>query len=259
MYTYGSPGAPHNSAGRILSIQDESGRIEFEYGALGETTTERRTLNRLTPGASPETAVMRYTGDYLGRMQRIVYPDGETVTYGYDHGGQLNRVTGNRNGVTFNYVNDIAYDEFGQRVFIEYGNSVRSYYTYDPKRRWLSTLHTEYTGSYGNLQYQNITYTFDRVGNVSGYINDVTSYRTEQKYTYDNLYQLTGVQGTHTSRENGMSIDYTAAYNQSFAFDSIGNMTAKNSRGTNSSNRVTGANLNYDLDYSYYPGYAHRL
>ena len=45
-----------------------------------------------------KTAAMRYRSDYLGRMERITYPDGEVVTYEYDDGGRIKTVTGERQG-----------------------------------------------------------------------------------------------------------------------------------------------------------------
>jgi len=34
-------------------------------------------------------------------------------------------------------VEQIGYDKYGQRTFIEFGNGVRTDYSYDPHRRWL--------------------------------------------------------------------------------------------------------------------------
>ena len=80
------------------------------------------------------TSKMSYTSDYLGRMAFITYPDGETISYTYDKGGQVTGVTGERNGVETVYVSKIGYDEYGQRSFIEYGNGVKTSYKYDEKR-----------------------------------------------------------------------------------------------------------------------------
>jgi YD repeat-containing protein len=44
---------------------------------------------------------------------------------------------------------DIGYDEFGQRVEMEYGNGVRTEYTYNPERRWLERIVT--TGGTGSV------------------------------------------------------------------------------------------------------------
>ena len=72
------------------------------------------------------TSTMSYTSDYLGRMAYITYPDGETLSYSYDKGGQVVSATGVRNGFTTEYVKDIGYDEYGQRTYIEYGNGTHT-------------------------------------------------------------------------------------------------------------------------------------
>ena len=51
--------------------------------------------------------------------------------------GQVVSITGDYQGLTTEYVRDIGYDEYAQRVFIEYGNGVKTEYTYDKTRRWL--------------------------------------------------------------------------------------------------------------------------
>jgi len=40
-------------------------------------------------------------------------------------------------------IKDIAYDEYGSRKFIEYGNGVKTWYNYDENRRWLDTIRTQ--------------------------------------------------------------------------------------------------------------------
>jgi YD repeat-containing protein len=50
----------------------------------------------------------------------------------------------------FEYVRDIGYDEFGQRAELEYGNGVKTEYTYNPERRWLERIVT--TGGTGSLR-----------------------------------------------------------------------------------------------------------
>ena len=155
-------------------------------------------------------------------------------------------------------------DEHAQRMYIKYGNGVETRYKYDEKRRWLDTIETK------NVQtqdvFQKIKYNFDAVGNVLGYANDATTYETSQSYTYDNLYQLIGVEGTSNQYKGKKSFGMTpvsvAKYKQTFAFDNIGNMTNKLST-TNipgsQGNSYPKAELDYNLDYEYDPAYAHRL
>ncbi|WP_253691008.1 toxin TcdB middle/N-terminal domain-containing protein [Treponema denticola] len=265
-YKYGAP--RQNGAGQIVYKKDETGETRYKYGYLNEVTKETRTINRYGAGSNPETASFEYRLDYLGRMQSMKYPDGETITYTYDKGGQLKGVSGvktsSKGTAEYSYVNKILYDEHAQRVYIKYGNGVETRYKYDEKRRWLDTIETK------NIQtqdvFQKIKYNFDAVGNVLGYNNDVTTYETQQTYSYDSLYQLISVEGTSNQYKGKKSFGMTpvsvAKYKQTFAFDAIGNMTNKLST-TNipgsQGNSYPKAELDYDLNYEYDPAYAHRL
>ncbi len=265
-YEYGKAGEA--GAGEIIHKKDESGEIRYEYGKLSEVVKETRTIKRYEALSEPETATFTYRSDYLGRMQTMKYPDGETITYTYDKGGQLKGVSGVKNTVkgteNYSYIDTIVYDEHGQRVYIKYGNGVETKYRYDDKRRWLKDIETK--NSRTNEVFQKITYSFDKVGNVLGYSNDASVYETSQSYTYDSLYQLIGVEGTSNQYKAIKSFGSTpvnvAKYKQDFAFDGIGNMTRKMST-TNlpgaRGNAYPNAELDYSLDYEYDPAYAHRL
>ena len=265
-YTYGQAGQA--GAGEIVEKRDESGDIHYKYGRLSEVIEETRTIKRYEPLSKPETASFTYRSDYLGRMQTMRYPDGETITYTYDKGGQLKGVSGVKNTVkgseTYSYIDTIVYDEHGQRVYIKYGNGVETRYRYDDKRRWLKDIETR--NKQTDEVFQKISYRFDKVGNVLGYANDASVYETSQSYTYDNLYQLIGVEGTSNQykaiKSFGSTPVHVAKYKQDFAFDGIGNMTRKAST-TNlpgaRGNAYPNAELDYSLDYEYDPSYAHRL
>ena len=265
VYTYGGANDTHGAAGKICSITDASGTLEYEYGKLGEVTKETRTLSTHLNGNNPsETAVMEYRSDYLGRMQWIIYPDGEKITYGYDNGGQVVSVKGEHWGHDFDYVTNILYDQYGQRTRIDYGNGTFTEYNYDPARRWLDTIKTE--NKWGQ-SYQNISYSFDAVGNVLGYENDcldsVTgNYKTKQSYSYDNLYQLIKVNGETTYNPYQSAVpEFKSDYSQVFTFDSdgLGNMTSKISTESVTPHKTIGDNLNYNFDYVYDENFAHRL
>ncbi len=253
-YVYGGPGAPDNGAGRVVEQFDRSGAISYRYGRLGETIASSRTLKRLTPLAADAQASFGYLYDYLGRLERITYPDGEVVVYGYDRGGQVASVTGVHGGWSTEYVQRIGYDELGQRVYMRYGNGVESRYSYDPERRWLDAIAT--VGPWGQKQ-QDLAYRFDAVGNILEVANDADLHSTRQAYVYDDLDQLVQARGTTTARPHGVP-EYTSVYAQEFAFDSGANLTRKSSSVRTSPVQVVGVGLGYDLDYAYFPRAPHR-
>jgi len=97
-------------------------------------------------------------------------------------------------------------------------------------------------------------YEFDAVGNVLGYENATSMHTTKQSYGYDGLYQLTSARGESAYHPYGSNVEYRADYAQDFSFSRTGNMTGKTSGGSVSNNSRIGADLNYSLDYAYYPG-----
>ena len=160
----------------------------------------------------------------------------------------------------------ILYDAYGQRTYIEYGNGTSTEYKYDPARRWLDTIKTK---SDTDKPLQNITYSFDSVGNVLGYKNDCLdsitgNYKTEQSYAYDNLHQLISATGytEHNPTISPIAPEYISRYTQTFAFDSegLGNMISKVSSETVSPQMTIGDDLNYSIEYIYdTDNYSHRL
>jgi len=229
VYTYGAANDTDGAAGRILSVADASGTLVYKYGKLGEVTKETRSLTSYLNNTESIESVMEYRSDYLGRMQWILYPDGEEITYGYDPGGQVISVKGRHFEKDFIYVSNILYDKYGQRTRIDYGNGTFTEYNYDPARRWLDTIKTrKANGPY----YQNIKYSFDAVGNVLGYENNCLdsaegNYKTSQTYTYDGLYQLIKVNGETSYNPYKSSVpEFVSSYTQNFTFDTggLGNM-----------------------------------
>ena len=263
VYEYGSPDTgEENAKGRLVRVSDSSGVMEYVYGDLGEIKEEKRTLSQKHNATLPDmTAVTKFESNYLGQMESITYPDNEVVSYAYDDAGQVVSVMGKNDHDTFNYVDMIGYDEFGQRIYMKYGNGVETTYEYKKETRLLESIRTE---NESRQLLQNIRYSFDAVGNIEGYVNDckgMGNYETRQSYKYDSLYQLTGVNGfTDFNRHNisGTST-FRSNYSQTYEFDSIGNMKLKKSEEVIHTGTKTGDDLNYELNYVKDPLYAHRF
>jgi len=67
---------------------------ERQYGKLGETVYEKKTVTTFTDPLHPSVFETRFSFETFGRLLQITYPDGEVVTNVYDSGGNLTNATG---------------------------------------------------------------------------------------------------------------------------------------------------------------------
>ena len=191
-YQYGtSANANINAVGKVTRMEDGGGWQTLKYGKLGEVIENIRTF-ALPYESQTYTFKMRYEYDSWNRIQTMTYPDGEVVRYGYNRGGMLRRMDGDKNGVSSEYILDIRYNKFELRDSISYGNGTKCSYTYDSLLR-LSRLRS-YEGHDSLMQ--DIVYTYDSVGNILGIQNTAISLHDSMGgiynnwYTYDDLYRL---------------------------------------------------------------------
>ena len=226
-YTYGTPDAPENGAGRIIFVTDQSGSEERFYGKLGEVVQETKTIaSDRGRGRKPDVYTTSYVYDSFGRLQELTYPDGEVLTYAYDSGGMLRQAVGQKRGFTYPYINRIEYDKFEERVFVETANGVRTSYTYRPDNRLLANLQSGLTGT---SPFQNLVYTHDAVGNIISLDNEVVTPPppiyggpTDQEFLYDDLYRLTAATGSYQYMPNK-----TRHYTLDLTYDTIDNIMYK--------------------------------
>ncbi|MDR2887738.1 MAG: hypothetical protein LBV26_07055, partial [Bacteroidales bacterium] len=131
-YTYGNKNAPYNRVGRLMLQEDGSGAQEFTYDRLGNIESVRRTL--IIPNQAIATYLTKWKYDSWNRVEEMIYPDGEKITYTYNAGGLLQGVKGEK-AYSYNYVNHLGYDKFEQRVYMKYCNGAETAYSYDEQRR----------------------------------------------------------------------------------------------------------------------------
>ena len=126
----GASGAAFNTAGRITKITSQMGTEERQYGKLGETVYEKKTVTTFTNALHPEIYETRFLFETFGRLLRINLPDGEIVTNTYDSGGNLTHAEGVKamasSGQNHRYVylQSLLYDKFEQRSVVTQGNGV---------------------------------------------------------------------------------------------------------------------------------------
>jgi len=139
--------------------------------------------------------------DALNRPLTITVPGGTVYQPAYNESNLLDslQVQLQGEGEFITFLEEQDYDAKGQRQYAKFGNGTITEYLYDPQTYRLTNLLTKLTGADANAQaIQNLSYTFDPVGNITQirddaqqthyFANSVVS--AENKYEYDAVYQL---------------------------------------------------------------------
>ncbi|WP_437523831.1 SpvB/TcaC N-terminal domain-containing protein [Sorangium sp. So ce726] len=254
VYTYGEPDdagdEEGNRAARLVGETSAAGKRSFRYDRFGNTAELNSEFPRLRePHRGPYQATMKYVFDALGRMQELHFPGSgeEIVRYGYDRGGAVVSVVGENQRVnpqhpseprTTEYLRHIGYDEFGQRVRVVAGNGIETKYRYDESTRRMTEVNADHQSaqmrSMGRAPrpFQRLRYRYDLVGNIRELNNEVPFdeslsgavmvARTQQRFAYDDLNQLTEASGIYQERGNEQQ-----RYTLGIDYDVLGNATAK--------------------------------
>ena len=162
----------------------------FEYDAANRLRT-RRDVVRTAPGGSGRLFVSAFTPDENGNIVDARYPSGNHVQYGYDSENRVTDVFDLGRGLTF--ASGITYHPAGGLSGYASGDGAVHTIDYDERARpW------HLVGA-GVANLPNLTYTYDRVGNVT-HIHDV--------------------------RPVPESSDVTTAYSASFWYDALDRLTS---------------------------------
>jgi len=244
-YEYGTAGTG-NQSGRLVKQQDASGVQTFTYGNMGEIIENIHTY--VVPGGEAYTFKMQWAYDSWNRLLAMKYPDGETVAYKYDKGGDLYSMKGLKAGETFKYIDKTEYDKYGRKTHIEYGNGTMSDYSYnDLTLRLDNLISKESTG----LLMQNLDYLYDFVGNIKqidntgDYVNVNFGGVFHYSFKYDDLNRLEESYGDFSSYGNG-----TMDYALQMTYSSSGNIRTKRLVSQNLINGGTNT-ISYSRKYAY--------
>ena len=217
-YRYGAAGAAHNRAGRLLSVEDITGKQEFFYGNMGETVKVRRTIAIPRDSDMVFTTSWRY--DSWNRTLSMTYPDGEQVNYSYNVAGKVRSVEGKKGIHDYPYIRQIGYNEFEEKSYVAYGNGTETHYRYEDTFRRLEAMQS--ATSSGRKMMDN-RYVYDKVGNILSLTNRAPQATGEQKggpsvyqYTYDKFYRLTAATGSYTGRKDQHSYQLQMRYGKTY-------------------------------------------
>jgi RHS repeat-associated protein len=253
-YGYGNSG---NNTGKLIFQEDATGEQYFHYGNMGELTRIRRTI--VAPNMPDKSFGTQFTYDSWNRLTSMVYPDNEELSYQYDNGGNLIKITGTVYNGDYDYVKRVDYDYYEQKTYIEYGNGTKNQYSYTPTLRRLDVLNVL---NNNNSQLINNTYSYDKVGNITGLRNGASVSDNgllgefRHVYSYDILNRLSSASGQFFGQENVPSNDFSSDYNLNMTYNNTHDIIVKE-QSHNKNGAVYQPNT-YNSNYHYIPN-THKL
>ncbi len=242
-----------NLLGTLVASYDSAGALTIEARTFESeiAASERRLLQ--DPATTPDwpdaplavgAFATTFAYDAMRRVVRTTTADGTIIHRAYDLRGNLDRVTEGEAG-THVLLEAIDYNARGQRVSVRRGNGTRTAHGYDPYAfRLKSTWSGKLDGS-GVLQ--DLTYTYDPVGNVVRQVDDAqpvafyanAKVEPAQTFRNDSAYRLIEAKGREqvvpgkggAPGPNGMPATKLPAtalrnYLRRYSYDAIGNLTA---------------------------------
>ncbi|WP_185116306.1 SpvB/TcaC N-terminal domain-containing protein [Chryseobacterium sp. Leaf201] len=222
-YDYGTAGSGNNAGKMIVKI-DNSGVTKYNYGNMGEVTAEEKMVNGYNiPDMLFST---RYRYDSWNRPLSIVYPDGENVNYEYNLAGNLVKIY-NKEG--YEYIKDIQYDEYEQRIMVVNGNDTKSEFFYNPADR---RLNRHKLSDNGGVELLKNNYTYDFVGNITNLDNSAQPFQNMGGnytfgYEYDSLNRLISSGGDFSGAPGAFAIE-NSNFNLSLSYNNVGGINQKN-------------------------------
>ncbi len=156
--------------------------------------------------------------DRQGSITQMQLPDSSQMRYTFNSAGLKETMQRKEVGGSWtNVLTDVDYAPTDQVKYLAYQNGVTTTNTFDSTK--LYRLTNKVTAKTGGSTFQSIAYTYDTVGNITNLVDSgATGGAKTFAMTYDNLHRLTYI--------NATSLGTGTAYNQTFAYNSIGNITS---------------------------------
>ncbi len=208
---------------RLTGVEAQNYDAAYQYDALSRVKNVTQTIEALSP------LTINYKYDTVSNLTQTKYPSGTTLNYTYD---EINRLTSiqDRAPSIVNY----TYDTLSRRKQAKLGNNTAVDYLYDALNRLVQISNYKLQGGQqpndrltglrdlfspknaealgeiavplGTFSFYN--YLYDRVGNRTL----LRSNQGDESYTYDAIYQLTGV-----ARDEIHNYQYDALGNRTVA------------------------------------------
>ena len=211
----GSASFSYDQGGRLARIKDGTGQWSFVYNALGQLTSETRTMNgvvsKVRYGYSPSA----------GNMNALVYPSGRILRFGYDPADQIISMTLDHQPL----ISNISYLPFGPVRSFRAGSMA---FNRDFDRRYQVT---RMNGGASDRRY-----TRDKNGRVTGITNvrtpSLAGLNATLDYAAENnrLQSVIGANaGTYAYDANGNTL---SDGRHAFTYDALNRLTAVSANNT---------------------------
>lgn len=209
-YDYTPAGAPKKVTygdGRSVSYQyDALGALQKVTDWLGETRFENDALGRVEKAVYPQGESILYRYTQSGGIESLTYPNGSQLDYAYDETGSLSQLL--QDGQEIRY----RYDSKGRIIEKQQGEELYTCYGYDESGRIEKLEHWE-----NEELLDAFTYCYDAAGNLLKETKKRRGMEGENgtyDYAYDALGRLMEV------RKDGKELRH-------YTYDAYGNRTRK--------------------------------
>lgn len=210
-FSYGKPGT--SATGRLTAMTDDSGSSSFTYDGFGRPQTSTHTIGS---GAAARKFSLAYTygqsgsGSSTGHVTSMTYPSGNRILIGYNADGRaasLSLVAPNA-ATPAAVLSNIGYTALGDVERWNWGDPARL----NPYRREFDAAGRIKSYPLGHPKNGGMTRTlsYDHADRITA-ISHAGAARLDQRYAYDGLDRLIGVEGANIS--------------QAFEYDANGNRT----------------------------------
>lgn len=209
-FSYGKPGT--SATGRLTAMTDDSGSSSFSYDGFGRAQTSTHVIGS---GTAARKFSLAYTygqsGSGTGHVTSMTYPSGNRIAIAYNADGRaagLSLIAPNAATPTA-ILSNIGYTAMGDVERWNWGDAARP----NPYRREFDAAGRIRSYPLGHSRNNGVTRTLsydaaDRIMAIS-HTGAAGAARLDQRYAYDGLDRLIGVEG--------------ASVSQSFEYDANGN------------------------------------
>jgi len=169
-----------NLKGKLAMTEDSGGKTFLYYDHMGNSVSTIRELDGIN-------YKMDLSYDNLGKVTKKTFPDGFTLSYGYDSRSLITSISAGSE----NFISEISYSELGQQIDSALGNGIKTSNVYD-ERKFITNIRAYDSAREEDIYY--LKYSHDKVGNITK-IESAFDDDLNQEFKFDDLYRLVNAKG----------------------------------------------------------------